>query len=491
MFVLQYINILSKDSKKKKDLIACFLIIFVGMFLGIVVHIFEPFVDYFLLFFQAVVQSIMKIIDLKSTSFQEFTECFDIIQKIFADLNHSMLKMVFVSFILMTLTFMMIYFLKVKRVWLMLIAIILEFVINSIAFPEVKFLIFLTVTVLMMMQGLIPIGSGSYYKVIQYAVYIPCIYHRRERKEDSSVKILSFILFFLTLGAMFAFLMNSVWPYLSKKVSFLLYIAILILVWMNQCSDLTTKMIRKLICYSLIVIVVLLDNNSFDIGGLSPILALVSIFFAVERVISLAKDLAKRVENQSFLFLIDEINDDELLLEKRLEIPLEVVEKLSEDQLIRQIVINYKLKLFSEALEMIDVYKTQNFTKEFYVIRGLELEILFANNEISIEDAEEKLEEIFSFENKGLNFGPLNQNYALVLFLNDKDYSIIIDLLWEFWLLLDDEMKFVLYYAFLNQNRSRDAEKVKREINNFEEVRFSVMETRKEYINDKIAMVEK
>lgn len=490
MFVLNYINILSKGSKEKKDMIACLLFVFVGMFLGIVVHILEPFVDNFLLFFQTVIQSFMKIIDMKSTSFQEFMKCFDINQKIFNDLNNTMIKLFFVFFIFMILTFVMIYFIKGYRSWCLLIIFLMEFVINSIVFQEVKFLIFLTVTVLMMMQWLIPIGSGSYFKVIQYAVYIPFIYQRRERKEASSVKIMFTILFFLTLGATFAFLMNSVWPYLSKKVSFLLYLAILILVWMNQCSDRTNKIIRKLICYSLIVVIVLLDNNTFKMGGLSPILALVSIFFAIERVISLAKEIAERVEDQSLLFLIDEIDDNELLLEKRLEVPLEVIEKLPEDKLIRQIVINYKLELYSETLKMIDVYKTHNFTKEFYVIRGIEFDILFDFDEMSIEDAEKKLKDIFSHENRGLNYGPLNYNYAIVLFLIDKDYPKIIDLLVETWLLLDDVMKYILYYAFMNQDRYKDAEKVKWEINNFEEVEFSVMEFRNQYIIDKIVIEE-
>ncbi|MCI8666890.1 MAG: hypothetical protein HFG82_09520 [Dorea sp.] len=490
MFLLQYINYVAKDSEKKRDAIACLIIVMVGMFVGIVMHLVNPSLDYLLLPFEHSIHYSINAINSGNTLVNIYTEYYEVIQQINMNLDKSFVEMIIFSLIVTALFFFMLFFVRLRRGWLILLIYVLELTITAVMFIEVRILIILTAILLLMMQRLIPLGDGFYYKIIQYAFYIPNIYKRKERKKISVIKIILQGVFLLILGVVFAMLLNSVLSYLSVKVSFLLFIAMVILVWMNQCTDLTTKIIRKIISYSIIIMVVLLDNNSFEIGNLSPILALVSIFFAVERVIALVKELAKRIECESFLFLCEEINDCEELLEQRLEIPMEIVGKLSEDMLTRQILINFKLGFESKAMEMIEVYKSQRFNKELHIIHGIEYEILFKDGEISIEEAEVILAGIFSQVNKGLGYWKLNCDYAYILYLKDKDYGKIVDLLEEKWLLLDDEMKYILYYALSKQDIRKSAEAVKREISNFEEVKQKVDERKKEVISNKMMFDE-
>lgn len=165
---------------------------------------------------------------------------------------------------------------------------------------------------------------------------------------------------------------------------------------------------------------------------------------------------------------------------------MEIVGKLSEDMLTRQILINFKLGFESKAMEMIEVYKSQKLEKESHIICGIEYEIYLKNSEISIDEAEEILTGIFSQENRGLGYWKLNCDYAYILYLKDKDYGKIVDLLEEKWLLLDDEMKYILYYAFIKQDIRKAAEVVKREVSNFEEVKQRVDEWKKEVVSNKM-----
>lgn len=490
MFLLQYINYVTKDSKKKRDAIACLIIVMVGMFVGIVMHLVKPILDYLLSLLNHSIHYFINVINTVNTSVNIYTEDYEVIQRINMNLDKSFAEIIIFTLIVTVFFFFMLFFLRLRRGWLILLAYVLELAITAVMFKEVRTLIILTVIVLLMMQRLIPLGSGFYYKIIQYTFYIPDIYKRKERKKISVIKIILKGVCLLILGVVFAMLLNSVLSYLSVKVSFLLFIAMVVLAWMNQCSDLTTKIIRKIISYSIIIIVVLLDNNSFEIGNLSPILALVSIFFAVERVIALVKELAKRIKCESFLFLCEEINDCEELLEQRLEIPKEIVGKLSENMLTRQILINFKLGFESKAMEMIEVYKSQRFKQESHIIHGIEYEIHLKDGEISIEEAEVMLSDIFSQVNKGLGYWKLNCDYAYILYLKDKDYGKIVDLLEEKWLLLDDEMKYILYDVFIKQDNRKAAETVKREVSNFEEVKQRVDERKKEVISNKMMFDE-
>lgn len=491
MLLLQYIKEIAKESKKKRDYIACMIIVMLSIVIGMMIHFLKPITNNFFTFVKDTSYYIVNGIDYNNSLLNMQAEFQKNIQQIIMYQDKLIAQVLCYSLMIIVPSFLCFYFLKIKRVYLILITIILELTISMIMFKEVALFIILMIIILLMMQRFIPLGSGLYYNVMLYTFYVLDVYKNKERKKTSVINIIMKAIFLFVLGVLFAMLLNSILPYLSVKVSFLLFIALVILVWMNQSPDLTIKIIRKIISYSIIIVVVLVDNNSFEINGLSPVLALVSIFFAVERVVTLTKELAKRVENESLLFLIDEISDYEVLLKQRLEIPMEMIEKVSEDVLIRQIVINKKLGCFDKAVELIDIYMLQNFEKEFYIIQGIKYEILFEKGMLSIEEAELMLEEIFSRENKGLVYWLLNYEYAYILYLKDKDYGKIIDLLEANWLLSDDKIKYILYRALIKQGKNKGAEKVKREINKFKEVKRKVEKEKKELLVNKVVIDEK
>lgn len=479
MIFLQLITQISKNSIRKRDAIACYIIVMMSTIFGLTIHLFKPFVDILPMIINSIL-TLISAINTGSISSALYVNQSVIITKIVYIFEVSTYKLLFILVITVMPSILMTILIRIRRVQLTFLISVFELILISHLFLEVRIVAILTLIMVLIISLFIPFGSGVYYKIIKYAFYIPSIYKKEDKKKQSAIRVILKFIFILIIGAIFAILLQQILPYLTFYISFLLYMAIVLLIWINQSKNKTITIFRKTITYVLVAVMVLLSNNSAKGDTMFSILTLVAIFFALERIIILMKELAKHIESQSLLFLIDEINDYGDLLNQRKDIPLEIADKVSEDELIRQIIINGKLGITSKATELIGIYRSQGFKKEEHIIRGIEYEILLFETDMSFEEKETLLTDIFSKKGEGIAYQILNCDYAYVLYILDKDHEKIVDLLKNSWLLINDEMKYVLYSALLKIGDKKVADTVRKEINNFDFAKEQIESIKKE-----------
>ncbi|MDN6753689.1 MAG: hypothetical protein L0M03_10950, partial [Enterococcus sp.] len=92
----------------------------------------------------------------------------------------------------------------------------------------------------------------------------------------------------------------------------------------------------------------------------------------------------------------------------------------------------------------------------------------FSHDESDYEERYEYLKKIFELDKSRIEFLPAVTEYGFFLFFKSKNYEMITDLMSENWYAFDDESKYILYYAYKQQNENRSAEILKNEINNFD-----------------------
>lgn len=248
----------------------------------------------------------------------------------------------------------------------------------------------------------------------------------------------------------------------------MLYAAIVLLIYMNSSKSKIQMLIRKMTVYSLIAFFVLANNNSFQKSFISLIIAVVSIFFAIDRIIALFKECKNMVMQESLAYLIDEINEDEILLKEKFDIIQIEQLKLSEDILLRQIIIHKKLGLPSVST-LIQTYRELGYGQETKLVNSIEYFTIIDEN-TSLEKREELLSKIWNIKVSGCEFVPLSVEYAFVLFYLKKDYEKIIEILEKHWIYLEDDCKYILYYAYKKINELVGAETVRKEIVDFQQI---------------------
>lgn len=285
----------------------------------------------------------------------------------------------------------------------------------------------------------------AYFNSIKYAYYFIELYQRDRENKIKKSKI--FILVKLGIGAIvFVISLKLLFPVCSFYLLLMLYAAIVLLIYMNSSKSKIQMLIRKMTVYGLIAFFVLANNNSFQKSFISLILAVVSIFFAIDRIIALFKECKNMVMQESLAYLIDEINEDEILLKEKFDIIQIEQLKLSEDILLRQIIIHKKLGLPSVST-LIQTYRELGYGQETKLVNSIEYFTIIDEN-TSLEKREELLSKIWNIKVSGCEFVPLSVEYAFVLFYLKKDYEKIIEILEKHWIYLEDDCKYILYYAY-------------------------------------------
>ena len=353
-----------------------------------------------------------------------------------------------------------------KRIQLFIFGII-QIIVLAFLFDKVIYVLFFLIVCLFILNIFIPFGSEAYFNSIKYAYYFIELYQRDRENKIKKSKI--FILVKLGIGAIvFVISLKLLFPVCSFYLLLMLYAAIVLLIYMNSSKSKIQMLIRKMTVYGLIAFFVLANNNSFQKSFISLILAVVSIFFAIDRIIALFKECKNMVMQESLAYLIDEINEDEILLKEKFDIIQIEQLKLSEDILLRQIIIHKKLGLPSVST-LIQTYRELGYGQETKLVNSIEYFTIIDEN-TSLEKREELLSKIWNIKVSGCEFVPLSVEYAFVLFYLKKDYEKIIEILEKHWIYLEDDCKYILYYAYKKINELVGAETVRKEIVDFQQI---------------------
>lgn len=445
-----------RNSTKKKDLISCLFLIEIVVVIGICVAILTPYFD-------SIVDMIVRLEKIFS-NFQQGI-CYNEFSDFEFNYNPCDLLKLFLLFLISSVLMIIPLCFKRKRSAMIFTYIISQVIVASICFPKVGLLVLFFAVCLFLVSIFIPIGSGEYFDILKYLCYFPESYKEEKHKKGS----LFFWIKIITGAILFIVLAKLLIPDFSLFLLSIVCFCLIILVFISSIKKKEKALIWKIVLYTIFAIIVLINNNSYSGGIVGIALAMISIFFAIDRIVSSIKDYENVVKSESLGYLIDEINDDESLIKEKLDVLKIEKPELSEKTLLRQIVIHTKLNLLEEACRLIQIYRELEYKNQIKLVNSIEC-LIKMNPEDSIEEQEKTLKKVWESKNSGIEYIPLSIQYAYVLFLGKKDYNRIIEILEKHWLYIDDEYKYILYYAFIRTGDTSRAEEVKKEIDDFPQI---------------------
>jgi len=187
-----------------------------------------------------------------------------------------------------------------KKIFPIIASILSSFALIVFDVRSLYFLIFVLMYLIIIVKYK-PLGSMKYINFIRCilgAVYLVKKSHKDIKKEMESKKCYIAINRLLTaccLGIAL-FCLTRVFSVLSINMGFLITISIFLLVWTNSAKNSTILIFRKFIlCVSCLPIVILY-NNALSVSEPLKILSVfVTLFFSIERIINLSKEVKKEV----------------------------------------------------------------------------------------------------------------------------------------------------------------------------------------------------
>lgn len=306
-----------------------------------------------------------------------------------------------------------------------------------------------------------PIGSGYYYRIIRNLDYLNDMYSIKKFSKKDAIKK---VVIFLFLGVIFIFVLKIGFPQLTVRILVVSYFATVLLFWFGASHNAINNILKKIFVYTFFVPFILINNNLYEVTMQNAVLVLISVFFSMDRVIGLIKELNKKIENESLRYLLDKENDKGELLSHKIVLLDNEIKFLSDENLLRQIVIRYKLES-PNTQELIIEYRKRGIKKQKMLIDSIEY--FMYNKNLSLIEREEKLNMICQKRKGDIYYLPIREEYAKTLFFLKRGYNKIVELLLEDWLFINNESRFILYVAL--KREGKETQEIKNEIENFDE----------------------
>lgn len=372
-----------------------------------------------------------------------------------------------VSIILYTLVNGLGEFLHMKRIHMMILLMSLQSILSCILFKESFPVLVVSCSVLSVLFYFIPIGNGSYFSIIEYGSFLTGIYQFSCKPTNFKVFIKIFFRIIFPVIPFLLFMMILV-PSISPSVIVITYCAIILLIFMNSSKNKVQMNIRKIITFSIIIIVTIFNQKITNGNILELILSICTIFFSLDRVVSAFKDLKKEIENTSLLYLLEKKTEDtDWLLENKISFDFEMSKLPSELFLLRQIIIYFHLCENEQLIKLVNLY-LNNYERDRRFALQLKYFALLELEEIDLDDRYEYLKNVFDEKTGSIEYFPTLLEYSWLLFIKYKDYETIVELLSLYWYLLNDESKYLLYYSYNKIGKCKNANFLKNEISQFD-----------------------
>lgn len=373
------------------------------------------------------------------------------------------LSKIFISITLDIIVILILRRTNIRRNMIVLIAVIIQAASLCLFFPQIIKSLILMIIIVLTMTIFYPVGSGFYYKVFAYITYIGGIIEPVEKNFEKNMKNA------IIYGFLFVFLMKYNFSILSIGNIIILYVAILLLLGVNSNDGIIRNNIKKIMLYSLFVPIVLLNTNNFEHSMVGIVTVVISVFFAIDRIINILNLLKNTIESNSIQFILDNELSDEDLIKQSLVIDDVKKVTLSEETLIKQIVIYYKLNNINQAKQLVEIYKDSGHQKQNVLIYSIDY-FLKDNRKLSLDERKVILEEIGINKVNEICFLPIIEEYITVLYWLKSSYKDIIEIAEEHWLYLTEDSKYILYYSCLKNQNYEMAKNIKKEILNFNEI---------------------
>ncbi|HGD6711163.1 TPA: hypothetical protein ACIZ93_001960 [Streptococcus agalactiae] len=280
--------------------------------------------------------------------------------------------------------------------------------------------ILIVVGLILLLIAFVSIGKNRVYNFVQNLNYFEEVIWNYFEENPVKIKEKSLIIKFL-LTISFVFIIDFAMVRLLNfniKFSTILACSAILLAWLYQNKSVTEPfLLKKLVIYFIFFIATLIGNLKNELSILETPLLFISIFFTMDRIIALSKEMRDLIISKSILFYYDHENiKPSILLSEIKEIKyLENVD-IGELELVRQMVIRLRLELEEEFLILSDIYMKNGYEKYIQFVQG---NVYFINLELdkipNYTNLKLILESIFDHNNQKIFIPKLYEEYIYIL----------------------------------------------------------------------------
>ncbi|MFS5145492.1 hypothetical protein V2S64_08380 [Streptococcus agalactiae] len=280
--------------------------------------------------------------------------------------------------------------------------------------------ILIVVGLILLLIAFVSIGKNRVYNFVQNLNYFEEVIWNYFEENPVKIKEKSLIIKFL-LTISFVFVIDFAMVRLLNfniKFSTILACSAILLAWLYQNKSVTEPfLLKKLVIYFIFFIATLIGNLKNELSILETPLLFISIFFTMDRIIALSKEMRDLIISKSILFYYDHENiKPSILLSEIKEIKyLENVD-IGELELVRQMVIRLRLELEEEFLILSDIYMKNGYEKYIQFVQG---NVYFINLELdkipNYTNLKLILESIFDHNNQKIFIPKLYEDYIYIL----------------------------------------------------------------------------
>lgn len=280
--------------------------------------------------------------------------------------------------------------------------------------------ILIVVGLILLLIAFVSIGKNRVYNFVQNLNYFEEVIWNYFEENPVKIKEKSLIIKFL-LTISFVFVIDFAMVRLLNfniKFSTILACSAILLAWLYQNKSVTEPfLLKKLVIYFIFFIATLIGNLKNELSILETPLLFISIFFTMDRIIALSKEMRDLIISKSILFYYDHENiKPSILLSEIKEIKyLENVD-IGELELVRQMVIRLRLELEEEFLILSDIYMKNGYEKYIQFVQG---NVYFINLELdkipNYTNLKLILESIFDHNNQKIFISKLYEEYIYIL----------------------------------------------------------------------------
>lgn len=280
--------------------------------------------------------------------------------------------------------------------------------------------ILIVVGLILLLIAFVSIGKNRVYNFVQNLNYFEEVIWNYFEENPVKIKEKSLIIKFL-LTISFVFVIDFAMVRLLNfniKFSTILACSAILLAWLYQNKSVTEPfLLKKLVIYFIFFIATLIGNLKNELSILETPLLFISIFFTMDRIIALSKEMRDLIISKSILFYYDHENiKPSILLSEIKEIKyLENVD-IGELELVRQMVIRLRLELEEEFLILSDIYMKNGYEKYIQFVQG---NVYFINLELDkipkYTNLKLILESIFDHNNQKIFIPKLYEEYIYIL----------------------------------------------------------------------------
>ena len=324
---------------------------------------------------------------------------------------------------------------------------------------DLKFLFLSLTSVLLPMFLLYPIGELSYYKLIQNLNYLEEVMYNyfleNSAKKINKIKLSTVI----CISVLFFNYSISQYISLNSWLSTLLILSLILLMWLYQYnSSKEIQLFKKFLIYFVFLIVLLVANFQMESNLLKLPLLLLNILLAMERIVSLSKEAKELIISKSILYYIDhEDIEERVLLSEVISTNYIKSVVLSEEEIVRQLLIRFRLKLKEDFLNIYS-YRKKDFKRYKQLVESyknfMEFDESWLNN---MDDLYKKVKEIVEIPDQEIVIPQIYIEYAVILFYSNK-YKESIDVFRRVFIYLDIKDLEMLRQAYVELGDTKNAE---------------------------------